>query len=101
MTNSLSSCSLSLSVSVSVSLSLSLVLHPSLSLSYTMHSREILAETWEEVTSGAKREERRKRPVLILYIRGFSEELKRTSFSSVVLFVIPEMSTSRATLDPR
>ena len=31
----------------------------------------------EELTSGVKREERKKRPVIIPYIRGFSEELKR------------------------
>ena len=46
----------------------------------------MLAETREEVkknrreedlTSGAKREEREKRPVIIPYIRGFAEELKR------------------------
>ena len=31
----------------------------------------------KELTFGAKREERKKRPVIILYIRGFSEGLKR------------------------
>ena len=55
-------------------------------LFYNGYPDWMLAETREEVkenlreeelTSGAKREERKKRPVAITYIRVFSKELKR------------------------
>ena len=61
--------------------------HVRTALGYNGYPDWMLAETREEVkeirreeelTSGAKREERKKRPVIIPYIRGFSEELKRT-----------------------
>ena len=60
--------------------------HVRTALGYNGYPDWILAETREEVkeirreeelTSGVKREERKKRPVIIPYIRGFSEELKR------------------------
>ena len=60
--------------------------HARTALGYNGYPDWMLAETREEVkeirreeelTSGAKREERKKRPVINPYIRGFSEELKR------------------------
>ena len=57
-----------------------------MALGYNGYPDWMLAETREEIkenireedlTSGAKREETKKRPVTIPYIRGFSEELKR------------------------
>ena len=60
--------------------------HVRMALGYNGYPDWILAETREEVkeirreeelTSGAKREKMKKRPVSISYIRGFSEELKR------------------------
>ena len=60
--------------------------HVRTALGYNGYPNWMLAETREEVKeirreeeliSGAKREERKKRPVVIPYIRGFSEELKR------------------------
>ena len=60
--------------------------HVRTALGYNGYPDWMLAETREDVkeirreeelTSGAKREKRKKGPVVIPYIRGFSEELKR------------------------
>ena len=60
--------------------------HVRTALGYNGYPDWLLAETREEVkeitrekvlTSGAKSEERKKRAVVVPYIRGFSEELKR------------------------
>ena len=60
--------------------------HVRTALGYNGYPDWMLAETREEVneirseeelTSGAKREQRKRIPVVIPYIRGFSEELKR------------------------
>ena len=60
--------------------------HVRTALGYNGYPDCLLAETRDEVkentrekvlTSGAKNEERKKRPVVVPYIRGFSEELKR------------------------
>ena len=61
--------------------------HVRTALGYNGHPDWMLAEAREEVkenkreeelTSGAKTEERKKRPVVIPCIRGFSKELKRS-----------------------
>ena len=60
--------------------------HVRTALGYNGYPDWLLAENREEVkentrekvlTSGAKSEERKKRPIVVPYIRGFSEELKR------------------------
>ena len=60
--------------------------HVRTALGYNGYPDLMLAETREEVnenmrqvdsTPGAKSEERKKRPVVIPYIKGFSKELKR------------------------